>query len=177
MLINASVYLPFPRPLVYETYRDRLLEVVGAMPTVKRVRLIARQMQGETLQQTYEWHGKSEIPGMMQAFLSEDLLTWTDFATWKSQTFITDWRIEPHAFREAITWHGQDRYLEEQQGTRIESRGELQINPHQLKGVPSFLSGQVSRFAEEMLVKQAEPNFVELSRCVQSYLEARSQPR
>lgn len=184
MLINASVYLPFPRPLVYETYRDRLLEVVGQMPTVKRVRLINRQTidrqtidrpnQEETVLQTYEWHGKSDIPGMMRAFLSEDLLTWTDFATWQSPNFTTDWRIEPHAFREAITWQGQDRYLEEGEGTRIESRGELRIDPHRLTSVPGFMAGQVSHFAEEMLVKQAEPNFIALSRCIEAYLSARS---
>jgi hypothetical protein len=171
MLINASVFLTFPRALVYATYRDKLLELVSQMPSVKSVALKSRQQQGTTVQQVFEWHGKSDIPGLLKPFVSEDLLTWTDFATWKETEFTTDWRIQPHAFGEAILWAGSDRYLEEGNGTRIESRGELTINPHRLKGVPGFLTGQVSRLAEDMLAKQAEPNFIEMSRCVQAYLE------
>lgn len=175
MLINSDVYLPFPRPLVYATYRDKLLELAAQMSSVKSVTLKSRQEQNGKVQQVYEWHGKSDIPAVLKAFLSEDLLTWTDFATWKETTFITDWQIRPHAFSEAILWAGEDRYLEEGNGTRIISKGELSIDAKRLKGVPGFLTGQVSRVAEELLAKQAEPNFVEMSQCVQAYLEKHSQ--
>jgi hypothetical protein len=171
MLINASVYVPFPLALVYTTYRDRLPELVGQMPSVKQVVLKSRQENGKTVQQVYEWQGRSDIPGMLKAFLSEDLLSWTDFATWKETEYVTDWQIQPHAFRDAIAWSGQDRYTAEGDGTRIESKGKLMIDPHRLKGVPFFLTGQVSHMAEEMLGKQAEPNFIEMSKCVKAYLE------
>ncbi|MBW4463835.1 MAG: DUF2505 domain-containing protein [Pegethrix bostrychoides GSE-TBD4-15B] len=171
MLINASVFVPFPLALVYSTYRDHLPELVQQMASVKQVRLQSRQETNGTVQQVYEWHGKSEIPGMLKAFLSEDLLTWTDFATWKAAEYATDWRIQPQLFQDAVTWAGIDRYIAEGSGTRIESRGELRIDPKRLQGVPFFLTGQVSHLAEEMLGKQAEPNFVEMSRHVKAYLE------
>jgi hypothetical protein len=171
MQINASVYLPFPRSLVYTTYRDKLLDLAAQMPNVKSIRLQSRQEQAHAVQQVYEWHGKSDIPAMLKAFVSEDLLTWTDHATWKEADYVTDWKIQPHAFSEAITWAGQDRYLEAGNGTRVESKGILAIDPQQIKGVPGFLTGQVSRIAEEILAKQAEPNFVEMAQCVQRYLE------
>lgn len=171
MLINASVFVPFPLALVYSTYRDHLPELVKQMPSVKRVLLKSRQEANGTVQQVYEWHGKSEIPAMLKAFLSEDLLTWTDFATWKAAEYATDWQIRPQMFQDAVTWAGKDRYITEGQGTRVESRGELSIDPRRLKGVPGFLSEQVGRMAEEMLAKQAEPNFVEMSRRVKAYLE------
>jgi hypothetical protein len=171
MLINASVFVPFPPALVYSTYRDCLSEIVKQMPSVKQVLLKSRQEVNGTVQQVYEWHGKSEIPGMLKAFLSEDLLTWTDFATWREADQVTDWQIRPQAFQEAVTWAGTDRYLAEGKGTRIESRGELSIDPKRLQGVPGFLTGQVSRLAEEMLVKQSEPNFVAMSQHVKAYLE------
>ncbi|NJO79267.1 MAG: hypothetical protein HC827_12600 [Cyanobacteria bacterium RM1_2_2] len=171
MQINASIFLPFPRPLVYATYRDKLLELAAHMPNVKSVQLKSRQAQASTVQQVYEWHGKSDIPAMLKAFVSEDLLTWTDHATWKEADFVTDWTIQPHAFSEAITWAGQDRYLEAGSGTRVESKGILAIDPKHLKGVPGFLSGQVSRIAEDILAKQAEPNFIEMSQCVEKYLQ------
>jgi hypothetical protein len=174
MLINASVFVPFPLTLVYTTYRDRLPELVAQMSNVKQVVLKSRQEQNGSVQQVYEWHGRSDIPGMLKAFLSEDLLTWTDFATWKEAEYVTNWQIQPHAFQDAITWSGQDRYRAEGNGTRIESKGQLTIDPHRLKGVPFFLTGQVSHLAEEMLGKQAEPNFVEMSKRVQTYLEQAS---
>lgn len=171
MQLNASVYLPFPRPLVYATYRDQLLTLAAQMPSVKSVVLKSRQEQGETVQQVFEWQGKSDIPAMLRTFVSEDLITWSDQATWKASDYSTDWKIQPHAFREAITWAGQDRYLEEGSGTRVESKGVLSIDPHKLQGVPGFLSGQVSQIAEQILAKQAEPNFIEMAQCVQAYLE------
>lgn len=174
MLINATVFVPFPLALVYSTYRDCLPELVKPMSSVKQVLLKSRQEVNGAMQQAYEWHGKSEIPGMLKAFLSEDLLVWTDFATWKESEHVTNWQIRPQAFQEAITWAGKDRYLAEGQGTRIESRGELSIDPKQLKGVPGFLAEQVSRMGEEMLVKQAEPNFIEMSRQVKAYLERKT---
>lgn len=173
MLIKASLYLPFPRPLVYATYRDKLLEMVPQMHNVKGATLKSRQEQNGIVLQAFEWHGKSDIPGMFKAFLSEDLLTWTDSATWNEAEYITDWQIQPHAFREAVIWNGRDRYLEEGEGTRVETQGQLVIDPHQLKGVPSFLSGQVSHVAQDILAKQAEPNFMEMGKCVKAYLEKR----
>lgn len=173
MQLNASVYLPFPRPLVYATYRDELLKLVAQMPNVKKVVLKSRQEQDHVVQQVFEWHGKSDIPVMLRSFVSEDLLTWTDQATWKGAEYQTQWQIQPHAFREAIVWAGRDAYLEEGEGTRLESKGTLTIDPNKLKGVPGFMAGQVGRIAEEMLAKQAEPNFVEMAKCVQAYLEQR----
>lgn len=170
MLINASVYLPFPRPLVYATYRDKLLELAVQMHNVKKVVLKSRQDQNHIVRQIYEWHGKSDIPVMLRAFLSEDLLTWTDLAVWRETEFTTDWQIQPHVFSEAVVWSGKDRYLEEGSGTRVESKGELKVDSGRLKGVPGFLAGQIGHLAEEMLAKQAEPNFVEMGQCVQSYL-------
>jgi hypothetical protein len=171
MLINASVYISFPRDLVYTTYRDKLLELVQQMPSVKKVVLKSRQEQNGVVQQVHEWHGKSDIPAMLKPFVSEDLLTWTDFATWKQTAYQTDWRIQPHAFGEAIVWAGQDTYLAESNGTRVLSKGQLSIDPTQLKNVPGFLTGQVSRLAEEMLSKRAEPDFIEMGHRVQAYLE------
>ncbi|MFM7423974.1 MAG: hypothetical protein ACKO7W_03085, partial [Elainella sp.] len=68
MLINASVLVPFPRALVYTTYRDKLLEIAASMSSVKQVILKSRQDQQGAVQQVYEWHGKSEIPGLLKAF-------------------------------------------------------------------------------------------------------------
>ncbi|MBF2003124.1 MAG: hypothetical protein IGS50_05615 [Synechococcales cyanobacterium C42_A2020_086] len=171
MLISASVYLPFPRPLVYATYRDKLPQLVNSMSTVKRLVLKSRQEQEGVVYQQYEWHGSGDIPAIMRAFLSEELLTWTDNAVWKTSDFTVHWTIHPHAFTEAVSWSGVDRFWEDGEGTRIETKGELKIDPHRLKGVPGFLSGQVSHLAEDLLGRQAEPNFVQMSRSVQSYLE------
>jgi hypothetical protein len=93
MLINATVFVPFPLALVYSTYRDCLPELVKPMSSVKQVLLKSRQEVNGAMQQAYEWHGKSEIPGMLKAFLSEDLLVWTDFATWKESEHVTNWQI------------------------------------------------------------------------------------
>ena len=50
MLINAEMPIPFPRPLVYITYRDKLGELVPYIPNVRsvEVNLVAKRRSGFT---------------------------------------------------------------------------------------------------------------------------------
>lgn len=171
MLISAKAHVPFPRTLVYQTYRDKLLDLVPYMPNVRQIEIKSRQHEGDLIHFVNEWHGGGEIPHAARALLSEELLSWTDRATWNDAKFTTNWRIETHAFTEAVFCAGKNRFLEAEGGTVIESLGELTIDPKKIKGMLPMLTGMVAQLVEEVLSKRIEPNLLQMSEGVQRYLE------
>jgi hypothetical protein len=77
MLISADTKIPFPRSLVYATYRDKLVELVPYMPNVRQITLLSRRQAGSNIYTVNEWYGGSEIPAAARVLLSEDMLSWT----------------------------------------------------------------------------------------------------
>lgn len=171
MIIFADTRIPFPRQLVYATYRDKLVELVPYLPDVRRIEVKSRREEGGLIHFVNEWHGGGEIPVVARAVLSEEMLSWTDLATWNESEFTTTWRIKTHAFTEAVHCAGKNRFLEDGSGTLIESRGELTIDTKQIKGVPQLLAGPVGRTVEDFLSKKIEPNLLQVSEGVRYYLE------
>jgi len=172
MLISATVHLPFPRSLVYATYRDKLLELIPYMPNVRQIEIKSRKEENGLIYFVNEWHGGGEIPVAARALLDESLLSWVDRATWDDAQFKTDWRIETHAFTEAVYCAGTNRFLEDGDRTIVESKGELRIDPHKLQGVLPFLAGTVAHLVEDVLGKRIEPNLLQMSEGVRRYLES-----
>ncbi len=171
MIISADTYIPFPRPLVYATYRDKLLELVSYLPDVRSIEVKSRREENGLIHFENEWHGGGEIPVVARAIISEAMLSWTDFATWNDSEFTTVWRIKTHAFTEAVNCAGKNRFLEKNGGTLIESRGELIIDTTQIQNVPQLFVGPVGRTVEDFLSKKVEPNLQQVGRGVRLYLE------
>lgn len=171
MIISANAYIPFPRPLVYATYRDKLMELVSYLPDVRDIDIKSRREEGGLIHYVNEWHGGGEIPLVARAILSEAMLSWTDIATWNESEFTTVWRINTHAFTEAVYCAGKNTFKEVEKGTLIENRGTLTIDPKQIKGVPHFLAGTVSQTVEDYLAKKIEPNLLQVADGVRLYLE------
>ncbi len=149
MLVKSSVYLPFPRLLVYETYRDKLVELVPFLSNVRQIEVKSRREENGLIHFVNVWHGGGEVPALARAILSESMLSWTDYATWNNARFTTNWRTETHAFTEAVFCAGKNCFLEEGKGTRIECLGELIIDPNKISGFPSFLTGKVAETVED----------------------------
>ncbi|GAB4345134.1 MAG: hypothetical protein OHK0047_38350 [Leptolyngbyaceae cyanobacterium] len=170
MIIKSSVYLPFPRSLVYTTYRDQLVDLVPFLPDIRQIEVKSRHEADGVIHLVNEWHGGGEIPVLARTILTQAMLSWTDYATWNEAEFTTDWRIEPHAFTKAVHCAGKNSFLEEGNGTRIVCLGELIIDPSKT-GVPFFLADKVAHMVEDFLGKRIEPNFLQISEGVRHYLE------
>jgi hypothetical protein len=176
MLLNVDAHLPFKRSLVYAAYRDKLIDLVPYMPSVQQIKFISSKKEDGLLHLVYEWHGGAKIPKVARTFLSEDLLVWTEEQVWNESDFTTQWRIKTHFFTEAVYCVGKNRFLEDRSGTLIESRGELQIDPDQIKGTPRLLTAAISRIVEDSLAKQVTPNFLQMCEGVRQHLEKVTNP-
>lgn len=171
MLITADIHIPFPRPLVYATYRDKLVELVSYLPDVRGIEVKSRREEDGFIHLVNEWHGGGEIPAVARAVLNETMLSWTDLATWNESEFTAAWHIKTHAFTEAVSCAGKNRFLEYDNGTLIECRGELTIDTKQIKGVPQFLVGPIAHTVQDFLSKKIEPNLLQVSEGIRLYLE------
>jgi hypothetical protein len=171
MLICANTQIPFPRSLVYATYRDKLVELVPYMPNVRDIEVKSRSEVGSNIYTINQWHGGSEIPAAARVILSEDMLSWTEYNTWNQADLTVEWRIETHAFTEAVKCSGKNRFLQDANSTVIESRGELVIDAKQIKGVPFFLTSTIANVVEDFLGKSIQPNLLAMSAGVRQYLE------
>lgn len=176
MIISVDRPLTFPRELVFATYRDRLVELTPYMHNVRSIKVKSRDETDGIVRCVNEWHGGGEIPRAARAFLSEGLLSWTEYTIWHEAEFTLEWRIEPHAFTEAVCCAGKNHFLANGNFTLIENRGNLTIAPEKLHGVPKLLRRQLAHLAEEFLGKQIEPNLVQMSLGVQHYLERSAKP-
>lgn len=174
MLITVDARIPFPRSLVFATYRDRLDDLVPYLPNIRGVEARSRQEKGGRLECVNEWHGGGDIPSAARAFLNESMLSWTEFAAWDAGTYTTEWQIQTHAFTEAVRCSGTNRFIDRNGLTLVESRGELKIDPHKIADVPPFIAGMVSKIVEDFLSKKIGPNLLQMSDGVRMYLEQQS---
>lgn len=173
MRIESDSVIKFPRELTYRTYRDELPELVKHLPNVRSIEVKERQDEGDTVRFVNVWEGGGEIPRAIRGVLSEDMLSWHDYATWKEAEWLCEWHIETHSFREAVKCSGVNRFIEiDGERTRLEIRGDLSIDLKKVKGVPSFLAGSLGRTVEQFMVKQITTNLTSVSQGLSSYLES-----
>jgi hypothetical protein len=170
MLLSVDLQIPFPRDLVYATYRDCLTELLPYMPDVRAANIKSRRVDGADTYTVCEWQGGGEIPVAARAILNETMLSWTEYDHWNAAEFFLEWRIETHAFTEAVSCQGKNRFIEDGACTRVESRGELRIDPSKIQGVPSFLAGGIAGVVEDFLGKKIEPNLRQIGMGVSKYL-------
>jgi hypothetical protein len=174
MIVSIDTRIPFPRPLVYATYRDKLVELIPYLPNVRSLEVKSRREVGGEVHCVNEWHGGGEIPLAVRAVLSEKMLSWTEYNIWNETDFTLAWKIETHAFTKAVLCEGQNHFIEEGKTTLIKSQGKLIIDPQKIEGVPKFLSGRVAHIVENFLGQKIQPNLLQMSEGVRHYLERQS---
>jgi hypothetical protein len=171
MKLHAESVLPFPREVVYRTYRDRLVELVPFLPNIRGIEVRSRADEGSVSRLVNVWHGGGDIPSVARAFLSERMLSWTDHATWDEAAWTCAWRMESHSFREAVHAAGKNAFLVDGDGCRLVIDGDLTIDGKKLP-VPRFLAGTVAPAVEKFLVGMIRPNLTEVARGVERFLAA-----
>jgi hypothetical protein len=169
--ISVDSQISFSRDLVYATYRDKLMELGPYLPNVRSLQLKSRREAERQVQLALEWHGGGDIPAAARSLLSEELFIWTQYDVWNNHEFTVDWRIETHAYPEAVFCAGRNHFLDRGNCTLVESRAEVRIDLSAIQGVPSFLRSQLVNLVEDLVSKKVEPNLAQMGQNVQKYLE------
>jgi hypothetical protein len=170
--LRADAVLPFPRPVVFAAYRDRLLDLLPYLANVRRIERGECDERGAVAERVNVWHGGGEIPAVARAILSESMLSWTDRARWDEGAYVCHWRVETHAFTEAVRCEGRHTFLETPEGTRIETRGDIVIDAAKVRAVPRLLASRVGRAIEDMLASKIQPNLAAVNEGLAKLLAA-----
>jgi hypothetical protein len=90
------------------------------------------------------------------------------------RTLRCDWRIETHAFTEAVRSQGSNAFAEGGAGkTLLQLRGTFEIDAKKIRGVPGFLAGKIGKALEDFLGGKIESNLAETAKGLTRYLEER----
>jgi len=171
MKIASDSVVPFARELVYRTYRDQLTDLVPHLPNIRAIDVRERVDEPPRVRLVNVWHGAGDIPAAARKLLSEDMLSWTDHASWDEASFTCDWRIETHAFTEAVSCQGTNRFVAlDGDRTRVEIRGGLDSELSRVRGVPRFLAGTLGGTVEKFIVGHITPNLTRVSAALSTFL-------
>ena len=174
MRIESDSVIKFPLELTFRTYRDELAEFADYLPNVRSIRVDSREELDGVVKLVNIWEGGGDIPKAIRGILRQDMLAWTDYATWDETKHRCDWHIVTHSFEEAVRCSGTNKFVAIDEGrTRLEIRGDLSIDLKKVRGVPSFLAGSLGRTVEQFMVKQITTNLTSVSEGLSAYLESK----
>ena len=171
MLISLDLEIPFPCPLVYVTYRDQLENLVKYMDLVEGVKVKSRRQEQGKVYCVNEWQSNAQIPAPVRAVLGEKLFSWTEYAIWNESDLTLKWHIQTHAFTEAVSSAGSNRFRAKGNKTVVEHRGELRINPQKLWSIPRVLRNQIAELSEKFLAQQIEGSLKQMVEGIRQELE------
>ena len=171
MEINVDAPLPFPRARVFAMYRDHLVELAEHLPNIRGIKVVRRDERPGEVHLVNEWIGGGDIPSVARSVLRESMLKWTDFATWKEESYTCAWRTEVHAFPGVVVSSGKNSFIESMGATRIEFRGTLVCDASKVPGVPKLVARTLNGTLEKLFVGKVAENLVAVAKAVGKLLE------
>lgn len=171
MELRTEAIIGQPRDVVFRTYRDKLPELLPYLPNVRGIDVKSRKDAGDISELVNVWRGGGDIPAAVRKFLSDSMLSWTDYAEWNAADWSCKWRSESHSFKEAVDSRGRNEYLElGPDRSMIRITGRIDVDATKIPGVPRLVAGTVGKVVESFLIKQVADNLQEVARGVERYL-------
>lgn len=173
MRLHTVAEIPFPRPVVYAAWRDRLRDLLPHLPNVRAIEVVSRADEGDVVRLVNVWTSRAEIPAVARSVVTPAMLSWTDHATWDARAFTTAWRTEVAALREAVRAEGVNRFeAPTDAATRLVIDGGIAIDARRVPGVPRFAAGAVGPVVERFVVERVRSNLAEIARGLTELLRA-----
>lgn len=173
MVIHSSSVIQHPLARVYRAYRDELPQIAAYMPNIKEIRCLAREEKAGGVKLHNEWSGKTEIPKVAQGIVKPDMVKWDDYADWDDATTSCQWRIATRFFTEKVRCGGHNRLSADGPGrTRVTLSGTLEIDLHDIPGVPRIFARTLAPQVEKFIVAMITPNLERTNQALGQYLDA-----
>ena len=166
------------RPIndVYELVRDNLDKLVPYLPNVEKIDV---KKHAPTVDNKVEvinhWYGKADIPGMLKKFISPEIFSWKDVATWNDQEKAVEYRLESFLANDLFDAKGKNFFIDNGDGTTdLKITCTVKIYPEKVPGIPRLLAKKVTPMIETLLEKLLGPNLTSLGTGLQKYFQENS---
>jgi hypothetical protein len=163
-----------PAGQVFLLIRDAMPSLVPYLEDVQEIVVTDRREEGSSVHITNLWKGSAaKAPKLVQKFLTPELISWKDHATWKDdEVCFATWRLEPKVGGRLFECSGKTTIRPKTPETcEIHIQGDLRIYPERLPGVPRLLAGKLRGKIESFVVNMLVPNMQTMAGGVQNYLD------
>jgi hypothetical protein len=168
MHIENEDFLDQPADLVYPLVRDEMTRLLPFLPNVEAVTQLTYERTSPTrVDILNEWRAKATLPAIAAKFLPPDIFVWKDYAHWKDDEHLVDYRLEGFGY----TAIGTNSFKPDGSGTRIRVSADITIDPARFK-IPKLVFSKVFPLVEDTLKKALAPNMTALSRALKDYFAA-----
>ena len=175
MKLDARDLMGHDRVVCWTTYRDELPHLADHLPNVTRIEQLSREEpEAGVVRLVNRWHADGEVPAVAKAFISKDMVNWTERVVWDENRWVCSWEIEPAFFTQYVTVRGATQYIDAGPGRcEIHIQGELSVDVTGMRGVPRLLARRVNKAAETFIGALILPNMRRLNRSVAKVLDDR----
>lgn len=173
MEIKAVSVLEYPRKVVFETYRDKLVDLVPFLPNVDRIEVKSRQeVSPDVIKLDNLWSAKADIPMVVQSIVKPEMLQWIDHAVWNQSEWSCQWSFELMFMKEYVQVSGKNYFYElEPNKTQMDINGDLSIDVAKIPGIPKFLASTVKPQVEKFIRMLITPNLTKVNQGLEDYLK------
>ena len=150
----------YPLPVVWETMRDQLPELVSQQDDIDYIKVQKRAKKGtKSVHVISEWKADPPLPSLIKGFIKPDMLVWIDDADWNNEEHICHFTITPHYQVEEIHCVASIKFEQEAKGksTKIIYSGTLTIARTSRSSI--FMTGIIIKGIEAVASKLIEHNF------------------
>ena len=176
---KTMIVVKHPKPVVWETMRDRLTEMAPFLDDVSSIKQLDRKdlANGGVLLINL-WKADIEIPEAIRSILHASDVSWLDRAEWFEPRSRCEWQIEPQFFTEHIKCSGTTLFEPAigGRGSRITFEGIIDITLNSIPGVPNFMLGTATKAIESLVTTLIPKNFQKMATAMSNLLEQKVKP-
>jgi len=172
MKLEVTDVIAYPVDEVFAAFRDHMTELAAYLEAIEKITVLSRETDGDTTHIVSIWESKIKFPGPVEKMIPQGVRSYRDVADWHAQRHTVDWRIEIPVLTEAVDAHGTNTFVAKGTKTEMSIRGEINIDPKKIKGVPTILARQIVPTVTKVVVSTVKKNMVEGNRGLERYLAA-----
>ena len=167
ILLNAS------KKEVWQTYRDKLTQMVDAMATVDSITVISREEIKEGVLLKNRWNISGGVPKAIKRVVPQKLLSYDDEASWHENEYICYFTEKPIDGSEIYVCKGKNEFVELGEQTLLTISFELIIHPEKIPGVPNFIAKGIVPKIEQLISKEVAKNLAATAKVVEEFINSK----
>lgn len=169
--LSREILLVAPRKKVWETYRDRLPEIVKSMKSIDEIQEIKRIKENEGFRIKNKWKIASSFPKSVQKIAPANLLTFYDTSFWDESSWTCSFVENPVIENGVFKCTGKNVFDVLGSKTRLTISFDLIIYPEKIPLVPRILRKGIASKLEALISDELIKNLTSTAKYVEEFIQ------
>ena len=168
--LEREISLKAKREDVWETYRDKLTDLVPSMPSVEKIEVINREGCDDGVRIKNLWHLAIKFPKPIQKLLPSNCMSYYDLAFWNKQSWVCEFSEVPIKYDNLYSCVGENTFKQNGENTVLLISFTLSIDPNKIPGIPGFFKKGVISKIEKIISHEVAKNLALTARQVELFI-------